>query len=99
MDNFSSAVYYPFHINGISTRILMPIYKHQIYHHTMSLACLSTIPSLSIAVLNTVISLSNLGFIATSRFSSFTYLAMPIMSRLLRRWLYPKKYQKDYRQD
>jgi uncharacterized protein len=30
---------------------------------------------------------------------SLTYFAMPIMSRLLRRWLYPRKYQQDYRQD
>jgi len=30
---------------------------------------------------------------------SLTYFAMPIMSRLLRRWLYPRKYQQDYCQD
>jgi hypothetical protein len=57
-----------YYINQIyDDKIPMLVYKHQIYHRMK----LFPVPSLSTAVLNEVISLSNLGLIATNPFSSF----------------------------
>jgi len=61
------------------------------------------ISSLTRSILNPFIGqwpiLSNTVIYTAILVVSLTYFAMPIMSRLLRRWLYPRKYQQDYRQD
>ena len=61
------------------------------------------ISSLSRSILNPFIGdwaiLGNAVIYSAILVVSLTYFAMPIMSRLLRRWLYPRKYQQDYCQD
>lgn len=95
---------------GLETRFTLPQLKNVVAQPPprwkmaiVVFIAVYAISSLTRSILNPFLGqwpiLSNTIIYTTILVVSLTYFAMPIMNRLLRRWLYPRKYQQEYRQD